>query len=84
MADGQADDPPDDEPERAAGTHGGGGRNGDGTPHVELSMYQLSVAVRGSPDDALVDVSDAACDLMDYLAEKSRELEERPDDRGLG
>jgi hypothetical protein len=57
---------------------------GDGCPHVELSMYQLSVAVRGGHDDTLDEVGEAARELMDYLTERSHELEERPDDRGLG
>jgi hypothetical protein len=61
-----------------------GESNGNGTPHVELAMYQLRVTVRGAHDDDLDDVSDAARDLMDYLTEKSHELEERPDNRGLG
>ena len=58
--------------------------NGDGAPHVDISMYQLIVSVRGSDDDGLNDVTEAAKELMDYLADKSAELEERPDDRGLG
>jgi hypothetical protein len=57
--------------------------NGDGAPHVDISMYQLSVSVRGSDDDALDDVTESAKELMDYLAAKSAELEERPDNRGL-
>jgi hypothetical protein len=85
---GPADSPEnagtDGDSESSERTDDNGNGNGDSAPHVELSMYQLSVSVRGSGDDGLDDVSEAARDLMDYLAEKSVELEERPDDRGLG
>ena len=54
------------------------------TPHVELQLYQLSVGVSGQSTDGLDDVSATARELMDYLIDRANELEEEPDNRGLG
>jgi hypothetical protein len=59
-------------------------RGDETVPNVELSLYELSVRVSGRSDDGLRDVEESATRLMDYLIERSKELEERPDDRGLG
>lgn len=56
----------------------------DTVPNVELGLYQLSVRVSGRSEDDLQTVEDSAKRLMDYLIDRAGELEERPDDRGLG
>ncbi|ELZ34523.1 hypothetical protein C474_02421 [Halogeometricum pallidum JCM 14848] len=56
----------------------------DTVPNVELGLYQLSVRVSGRSGDDLQTVEDSAKRLMDYLIDRAGELEERPDDRGLG
>jgi hypothetical protein len=53
-------------------------------PEVKLTLYQLSVAVTGQATDDLEDVEASATRLMDYLVEKAGDLEDHPDDRGLG
>ncbi|AUV81914.1 hypothetical protein C2R22_09845 [Salinigranum rubrum] len=60
------------------------GDNGDETvPTVELDLYDLSVRVSGQSTDDLDAVGDAARDMMDYLVDRAKELEDSPDDRGL-
>ena len=62
----------------------GNGDNGDETvPTVELDLYDLSVRVSGQSADDLDTVGDAARDLMDYLVDRAKALEDSPDDRGL-
>jgi hypothetical protein len=56
----------------------------DTVPEVKLTLYQLSVGVTGQATDDLEDVEDSATRLMDYLVEKAGDLEDHPDDRGLG
>lgn len=53
-------------------------------PEVTLTLYQLSVGVTGQTADDLEDVEASATRLMDYLVEKAGDLEDHPDDRGLG
>ena len=53
-------------------------------PEVTLTLYQLSVGVTGQTTDDLEDVEASATRLMDYLVEKAGDLEDHPDDRGLG
>jgi hypothetical protein len=62
----------------------GSGDTGDETvPTVELDLYDLSVRVSGQSTDDLDAVGDAARDLMDYLVDRAKKLEDSPDDRGL-
>jgi hypothetical protein len=56
----------------------------DTVPEVKLTLYQLSVGVTGQAADDLEDVEASATRLMDYLVEKAGDLEDHPDDRGLG
>jgi hypothetical protein len=56
----------------------------DTAPEVKLNLYQLSVGVTGQTTDDLEDVEASATRLMDYLVEKAGDLEDHPDDRGLG
>lgn len=58
--------------------------NHDTVPEVKLTLYQLSVGVTGQTTDDLEDVEASATRLMDYLVEKAGDLEDHPDDRGLG
>ena len=53
-------------------------------PEVELGLYQVSVRVKGGPDDDLGTVEETAVRLIDHLVERAETLEEAPDDRGLG
>jgi hypothetical protein len=58
--------------------------DGDETvPAVELDLYDLSVRVSGQSTDDLDAVEGAARELMDFLVDRARTLEDRPDDRGL-
>jgi hypothetical protein len=50
---------------------------------VELDLYDLSVRVSGQSTDDLDAVEGAARELMDFLVDRARTLEDRPDDRGL-
>lgn len=56
----------------------------DTVPRVELELYQASVRVSGRSTDDLHTVQGAARELMDYLIDRARDLEDSPDDRGLG
>ncbi|QLG26980.1 hypothetical protein HUG10_05250 [Halorarum halophilum] len=56
----------------------------DTVPEVELSLYQVSVRVRGRGDDGLSTVEETAIRLVDHLVERAETLEEEPDKRGLG
>jgi hypothetical protein len=56
----------------------------DTVPEVKLTLYQLQVGVTGQTTDDLEDVEASATRLMDYLVEKAGDLEDHPDDRGLG
>lgn len=77
--DGGADDAEDE------GDDGPDGENGpDSVPEVSLTLYQLTVSVTGQASDDLTDVEESAMRLMDYLVEKSGDLEDHPDNRGLG
>jgi hypothetical protein len=69
------EDPADDADESA---------DRDTVPEVTLTLYQLSVGVTGQTTDDLEDVEASATRLMDYLVEKAGDLEDHPDDRGLG
>ena len=67
------------------GDDGPDGENGpDSVPEVSLTLYQLTVSVTGQASDDLTDVEESAMRLMDYLVEKSGDLEDHPDNRGLG
>ncbi|MFC7203472.1 hypothetical protein ACFQJC_08105 [Haloferax namakaokahaiae] len=58
--------------------------NGDETvPHVELDLYQLSVRVSGQSTDSLEDVEGSAKELMSFLIQQAKQLEDEPDTRGL-
>ncbi|WP_152041738.1 hypothetical protein [Salinigranum salinum] len=62
----------------------GDDHDGDETvPAVELDLYDLSVRVSGQSTDDLDAVEGAARELMDFLVDRARTLEDRPDDRGL-
>lgn len=80
-AEADGGDAADDEDERDAELSNG---YDDTVPNVELGLYQLSVRVSGRSEDDLQTVEDSAKRLMDYLIDRAGELEERPDDRGLG
>ena len=56
----------------------------DSVPEVELSLYQVSVRVRGRGDDDLSAVEETATRLVDYLVERAETLDQEPDQRGLG
>jgi hypothetical protein len=61
------------------------GDNGDKTvPSVDLSLYEMSVSVDGRSSDSVEDVEETARRLMDYLVEQAHQLEDAPDNRGLG
>lgn len=60
---------------------GDGDALSDGSPSVELELYDLSVRVDGGPDGDLETVHDRATDLMDYLVDRHYDLEKGPDDR---
>ena len=53
-------------------------------PKVELGLYQISVTVQGKSTDDLDVVESTAEGLLDTLVDRAGELEESPDDRGLG
>jgi hypothetical protein len=57
---------------------------GETVPEVELSLYQVTVRVKGQGDDSLDDVEDSARDLIDHLVDHAQTLEDSPDGRGLG
>ncbi len=60
------------------------GDSGDETvPTVELDLYDISVRVSGQSTDDLDTVGDTAREMMDYLVDRAKELEDAPDDRGL-
>jgi hypothetical protein len=62
----------------------GNGDHGDETvPTVELDLYDLSVRVSGQSTDDLDTVGDTAREMMDYLVDRAKALEDAPDDRGL-
>jgi hypothetical protein len=71
----------EDEP---SGEAGEADADRDTVPEVKLTLYQLSVGVTGQATDDLEDVEASATRLMDYLVEKAGDLEDHPDDRGLG
>jgi hypothetical protein len=80
--DGATDGGADDATDEADEQNGDDGR--DSVPEVSLTLYQLTVSVTGQASDDLTDVEESAMRLMDYLVEKSGDLEDHPDDRGLG
>ena len=67
-----------------ATTGDGDGPADETVPRIEMSLYQLSVAVSGRSEDDLAAVEGTARRLMDYLVDRSETLEERPADRGRG
>lgn len=56
----------------------------DTVPQIDLGLYQITVSVTGTADDGLEDVEDTAERLLDRLVERAQDLEDAPDDRGLG
>lgn len=71
--------------DRASGDAADGERSTDETvPKVELGLYQISVTVQGKSTDDLDAVETTAEGLLDTLVDRAEELEESPDDRGLG
>ncbi|KAB1196173.1 MULTISPECIES: hypothetical protein [Haloferax] len=73
------------EAEHAAdgGMHEQNGNGDETVPHVELSLYELSVRVSGQSDDKLEDVEQSATRLMEFLIDQTKQLEDQPDTRGL-
>lgn len=70
---------------RASGDASDGESQTDETvPKVELGLYQISVTVQGRSTDDLDAVEETAEGLLDTLVDRAEELEESPDDRGLG
>jgi hypothetical protein len=53
------------------------------TPRVDLALHGITVSVTGRAEDELDSVEESAMSLMDYLVEKSEELEDDHDEYGL-
>jgi len=56
----------------------------DTVPQIDLGLYRITVSVTGTADDGLGDVEETAERLLERLVERARDLEDAPDDRGLG